>query len=150
MIEVLAVLGLLALVTVGLVQLNLTFSHRVSSTSLNIKAEAEAVETMEALRALRDESWANLSGLLPNTSYYLSYSSSLNKWIITNSDPGPIEGTFERSFKVFQVYRDTASGSIISAGGISDANTLRIESEISWNDHGILKNEKLISYLSNF
>ena len=150
MIEVLAVLGLLALVTVGLVRLNLMFSHKVSSTSLNIKADAGVVEVMEALRALRDESWANLSGLLPNTSYYLSYSSSLNKWIITNFDSGPVDGIFERSFKVFQVYRDATSGSIVSTGGSPDANTLRVEAEIDWNDHGILKNEKLVSYLSNF
>lgn len=150
MIEAIAVLGLLALISAGLVQLNLTFSRSVASTSLNIKAEAVAVETMEAFSALRDESWSNLSALSPDTFYYLSYSDSLKKWSINSSDSGPVEGVFTRSFKIYPVYRDAADGHIVLSGGSYDNNIVRVEAEIDWNDHGVVKNKKLVSYISNF
>ncbi len=149
MIEAIVVLGLLALISAGLVQLNLSFSRSVSSTSLSVEASALEVETMEALRSLRDESWANLSVLAPNTSYYLSYSDSLKKWSIANSDSGLIAGAFTRNFKIYPVYRDT-SGNIVASGGSYDANIIRVETEVDWNDHSVAKNGKLVSYIANF
>lgn len=150
LIEAMVVLGLLAMTVSALVGLDLMFLRRVSSSSFSIKADAIAVETAEAVRALRDENWSNLGNLTPETIYYLSFSDSLKKWTIANSDPGKINGIFSRGFKVFPVYRDSSSGSIIISGGSLDNNILRVEALVSWDDRGTPKSLKITSYLTNF
>jgi len=105
---------------------------------------------MEAVRALKDKNWDNLSNLNSGTTYYLSFSESTKDWTIENLDTGKIQGLFSRSFLVYPVSRDATSGKIISAGGNNDNNTLKVEAVVSWNDRGRDKNIKLTTYLSNF
>ncbi|MBI2454461.1 MAG: prepilin-type N-terminal cleavage/methylation domain-containing protein [Parcubacteria group bacterium] len=150
LVETIVALGLLALVAAGLVQLNFTFRSNVGSTSLGVRANALAAETVEAVRALRDENWSNLDGLTPRADYYLSFSEGLKKWSAVSLNPGKVEAVFTRSFRVFPVYRDSAGGNIVSSGGVLDAETLRVEVIVSWIDRGTLKDQRLISYLSNF
>lgn len=149
LVEAVVALGLLAVIMAALVQLNLAFVRNIGSTALNVRANAIAAETMEALRALRDENWSNLSELTPNLEYYLSFSEGQKKWSAVSLDPGKIEGVFDRDFKVYPVYRDSASGSIVSSGGVLDSETLRVEVVINWTDRGTLKNKRLVSYLSD-
>ena len=150
LIEAVVVLGLIAIVVSALVQLNLAFSRVISSGALTVRADALAVETMEAVRALRDKNWNNLSNLIPETRYYLSFSESAKDWTIVNSDPGKIEGIFSRSFSVYSVSRDVSTGKIVASGGVSGDSTLKIEAIVSWSDRGRDKNIKLTTYLSNF
>lgn len=150
-IELVVVLGLLAVVVSVLVQLNLMFSKGVSSSSLNVRANAVAAETMEALRFLREVNWNNIKNLDPDTDYYLSFSEETSeKWDIENSDPGAVDGIFTRSFLVREVYRDAVTGSIVSSGGELDEETFLVEATISWNDRGSDKNIKLTTYLADY
>lgn len=146
LIEAVVVLGLIATVVSGLVQLNLSFSRNISSEGLNVRADAVAVETMEAVRALRDKSWNNLSNLDYGVTYYLSFSESAKDWTIENSDTGKIQGIFSRSFSVYSVSRDVSSGKIVVSGGNTDSNTLKVETTVGWNDRGRDKNIKLTTY----
>ncbi|MDP3800460.1 MAG: type II secretion system protein [bacterium] len=150
LIEAIVVLGLIGIVVVSLVQLNLAFSHSVSSESLIVRANAVAVETLEAVRILRDKNWNNLSNLTVNTPYYLSFSEGQNDWSIENSEPNKIQNIFSKSFIVYSVYRDLSTGKIVSSGGSIDSNTLKIEAVVSWNDRGRDKNIKLTTFLTNF
>ncbi|MDP3764646.1 MAG: type II secretion system protein [bacterium] len=150
LIEAIVVLGLIGIVVTSLVQLNLAFSNSVSSEGLSVRANAIAVETLEAVRILRDKNWNNLSNLTPNTPYYLSFSESQKDWTIESSDTGKIQGVFSRSFYVYSVSRDITTGKIISSGGSVDSNTLKIEAVVNWNDRGRDKNIKLTTYLANY
>ncbi len=150
LIEVIVVLGLLALVITVFGRLNAVFSMSVSSASLNVRANAIAVETIEAVRFLRDDSWGNISGLSPETDYYLSFSDSDREWHVEYSNPGNIDGIFLRKFSTHSVFRDSVTGQIVSSGGIPDSDTLRVDAEVLWNDRGNQKNYKLTSYFSDF
>ncbi len=150
LVEITIVLGLLAVVVSALVELNLTLSRRMSSASLDIAAAATAAETMEALRALRDESWSNLGDLSPGTDYYLSFSEAAKKWAIQPSDSGKISGVFSRSFRVSPVYRDLASGGVVASGGSLDVKTLLVEANIVWDERGRSKDIKLQTYLTDY
>ena len=150
LIEVIVVLGLLALVITVFGRLNAVFSRSVSSASLNVRANAIAVETMESVRFLRDDNWGNISGLSPETDYYMSFSDSDKEWHIEYSNPGNIDNTFLRKFSTHAVFRDSVTGQIVSSGGIPDNDTLRVDAEVLWNDRGNQKNYKLTSYFSDF
>lgn len=150
LIEAVAVLGLLALGIAGLARLNLTFSANVSAEGLSVRAAALAVETLEAVRSVRDKNWNNLSNLITGETYYLSFSDSGKDWTIVNYDPGKIQGVFVRSFSVYSVSRGAATGQIISSGGVYDGDTLKIEANVAWNERGRDKNIKLTTYLTNF
>lgn len=150
LIEAVAVLGLLALGIAGLARLNLTFSANVSAEGLSVQAAALAVETLEAVRSVRDKNWNNLSNLSPGGTYYLSFSDSAKDWTVVNYDPGKIQGAFVRSFSVYSVSREAATGKIASSGGVYDGDTLKIEASVGWNDRGRDKNIKLTTYLTNF
>ena len=136
LIEAVVVLGLLATVVSGLVQLNLSFSRNISSEGLSVRANAIAVETMEVVRVLRDQNWNNLGNLTPEMPYYLSFSESAKDWTIESSDTGKIQGIFSRSFYVYPVLRDAITGKISASDGNSDSNTLKVEVMVGWNDRG--------------
>jgi len=149
-LEIVIVLGFLGVVAVSLVQLNLMFIRSVSSSSFNARANALAAETAEALRFIKEDQWNNLGNLTPNTVYYLSFSTAPNKWNIVSSDPGKIDGIFARSFLVKDVYRDTATGKIVSSGGSLDDKTLSAEVNVDWNERGKDKNIKLQTYFADY
>lgn len=148
--EIIIVLGFLGIVAVSLVQLNLMFSRGITAGSLNVRANAIGAETMEALRFIKENQWNDLGNLTPNTVYYLSFSTSPNKWNIVSSDPGKIDNIFARTFKVNQVYRDAATGKIVSSGGSLDTKTLLVEANVDWNEKGKDKNIKLNTYLADY
>lgn len=149
LIEAIVVIGLLAIVTAALVQLNAVFARSVYSGSLGVKANIIAIETMEAARAVKEENWNNIGGLSTETSYYLSFSEQDKKWSVTTSDPGAIGGIFSRSFLIRDVYRNPVTGAIAEFG-IPDGNTRQIEANVDWDDRGRPKNLKVTSYLANF
>lgn len=150
LIEAIVVLGLIGIVSASFVSLNISFSKSVSSESLNVRANAVAVETLEAARSLRDKNWNNLNGLTPSIPYYLSFSEGEKDWSIQNSNSDKIQNIFSRKFYVYPVYRDISTGQIVSSGGSLDANTLKIESVVNWDDRGREKEIKLTTFLSNF
>lgn len=149
LVEVIVVLGMLGVVVMAMVQLNLMYSKSISAGSLGIRASAVAVETMEALRSIKEENWAVLADLIPGNTYYLSFSEDDKKWSVEVSDPGKIGGIFSRSFKMSEVYRDYATDSISQSGALDDG-ALGIEANVYWNESGAAKNLRVKSYLENY
>ncbi|MFY9493435.1 MAG: type II secretion system protein [Minisyncoccia bacterium] len=150
LLEIIIVLGFLGIVAVSLVQLNLMFARGVAVSSLNVRANALAAETTEALRFIKEDQWNELGNLTPNTVYYLSFSGSPSRWNIVGSDPGKVDDIFTRTFKVNQVYRDAVTGKIVSSGGSLDTKTLLAEVNIDWNEKGKDKNIKITTYLADY
>ncbi len=149
LVEIIVVLGLLGIVVTAMVQINLMYSRSISAGSLGIRASALAVETVEALRSIKEENWAVLAGLTPGNTYYLSYSEADKKWSVEFSDTGKIGGIFLRSFNISEVYRDYGTDSISPSGAI-DENILGIEANIDWNERENSQNLKVKSYLANY
>lgn len=87
-------------------------------------------EGVEALRLIRDDSFANLSGLSTGTTYYLYYNNTINKWKATTT-PQVVDTIFYRYFTVANVNRDS-NDDITSSGGTLDTGTRKIHLEVAW------------------
>ncbi|RJQ13905.1 hypothetical protein C4553_02015 [Candidatus Parcubacteria bacterium] len=110
-----------------------------------------AQEGIEAVRSLRDQSWTtNITPLINGTQYYLSTSSS--GWLITTTNPGPIQGKFTRSIVLEEVRRDSGGKSdILLSGGSVDPNTRKLTVTIQWIDQqGVARTYSVPTYITNF
>lgn len=108
-----------------------------------------AKSSLEQARAVRDEDWANISSLTPESSYYFTSNlASPAKWI---SQVGTgSEDKYTIWITVSEVRRD-GDDNIVSAGGTyTDANTLKITSNVSWSTTDGVKQIKLFEYLTDF
>jgi len=83
-----------------------------------------AAETIEATRSVRNEDWNNFSSLSLDILYYPVISS--NKWTLSSTDPGSINGVYDRWVIIEKVYRDANDN--ISSSGTEDNQTKKITS----------------------
>lgn len=94
----------------------------------NIQAAFLLEEGMEALRSLRDSGWsAKIAPLPTSTPYYFYFNAS--GWQATTTNVY-IDGVFERSFLLANVFRDANDN--IAASGALDPNTRKITVSVSW------------------
>jgi len=105
-----------------------------------------AAETIEATRSVRNEDWNNFSSLSLDIPYYPVISS--NKWTLSSTDPGSINGVYDRWVIIEKVYRDANDN--ISSSGTEDNQTKKITAFVEWNDRGKIKQIDLITYLTNW
>ena len=146
MIEVIVCLTIIVISFWGFLELisyNLKIQER---NKAKIEATNLAVETIEAIRSIRDEDWNNLASLSLETRYYPVVSG--NKWILTLTNPGPINGIYDCWVVLEKVYRDINDD--ISPSGIEDPETKKATAFIEWNDRGQIKQFNLTSYLTNW
>lgn len=128
-----------AFAQVGLLSLRLLRTEKE-----NLEAAFLAQEEMNAMRALRDESWTNnIATFANNTLYYPTIENS--KWKLVTGSSTLINGTYTRSLTLQNVYRDAQDK--ISTTGILDPNTRKITAQVGWNK---IKWIQLTAYLTNF
>lgn len=108
----------------------------------NLQAVLLAKEGLDAVRSLRDESWANVASSTLGAAYYPIIENG--KWKLSAIDPGLINGLFTRKIIFDRVYRN-ALDQIVSSG-IEDDGTRKITAEIIWNG----KAYRISSYFTNF
>lgn len=113
---------------------------------LKIEALSLATEAMESIRSIRDEDWTNIDSLVFGTQYYPTIST--NKWTLSSTNPGPINGVHDRWITIERVFRD--SNDDIAAAGIEDTETRKITAIVEWNDHGTIRDVSLTSYLTSW
>lgn len=113
---------------------------------LKIEALSLATEAMESIRSVRDEDWTNIDSLVFGTQYYPTIST--NKWTLSSTNPGPINGVHDRWITIERVFRD--SNDDIAAAGIEDTETRKITAIVEWNDHGTIRDVSLTSYLTSW
>lgn len=146
LVEALVASGICAAVIAGALAAFLLATEAGSSNGKAVEANYLADEGIEAVRLLRDGSYStNIAPLTSGTTYYLGFSS--NAWHATTTN-AYVDGTFERSFVLGDVYRD-ASANITLSGGTLDSNTKKVTVTVSWSSGNGTSSRSLSAYLSN-
>jgi Tfp pilus assembly protein PilV len=125
LVEVLIGVGIAALVGV-FVGLTVTqFAEARNVILHDVKKAYLAEEGYELVRFLRDEDWTNLSSLTSHTKYGLDTSTTT---ISTSASPELIDGTYERSFELRPVYRNSSDTIVASttSGATVDNNSKEV------------------------
>lgn len=147
LIEIIMVVAVGAGVFLSVEQyLNLSLRAAAQNVS-RVEAMYLAESSLEQARAIRDASWASISGLTPGANYYFAADASSPQQWIAQAGTKNI-GKYAVRIATSQVQRD-ASDNIVSSGGTIDANTLKITSNVSWSENGATKQVTLSAYLAN-
>lgn len=132
-IEVVVVVFVTTVLLYSVVQLALLSLQVSREKKLELRAAYYVHEGVEAIRAMRDESWATrIASLTASSVYYIIPAS--NSWIFSASNPGPLDGIFTRTAIMQNVSRDAATDDIdASGGGVDDPDTKRFTVSAAWN-----------------
>jgi hypothetical protein len=109
-----------------------------------------ASEGIEAVRSIKNQSYANLTSV--NSSSRAVVRNVSNVWAFgaDNSSDSFDSGKYTRTVKVESVNRD-GSGNIVSSGGTLDPDTRKITSTVSWNFNSARpESVTLTTYLSDW
>jgi len=146
MIEVIVCLAIIAIsfwTFLELAKYNLRIQEQ---TQAKMEAMTLAAETVEAVRSIRDEDWNNLASLSLGTKYYPVISA--NKWTLVSTNPGSVNGIYNRWVVLEKVYRDANDD--ISPSGTEDIQTKKITALVEWIDRGQTEQINLTTYLTNW
>ena len=127
------------LVAISIVVVSILAAMAVAQKSMAVSRQAlyssQAVflleEGAEAVRILRDNGWANISGLETSTTYYPVFSEGAWSLSATSTQVG----IFTRTVTVAAVNRNSTTGDI-DAGGDDDPGTKLITITVSWPEGG--------------
>ena len=111
-----------------------------------IEALSLASEAIEAVRSIRNENWANLLSLTPGARSYPIISE--NKWVLSETEPELINGSYNRWFVAEKVYRD--SNDDINASGAEDGQTIKVTAVVEWTHRNKTNQMTLITYLTDW
>ena len=121
-------------------------SLRVSrSTAQLVQASLLLEESLEVAKFFRDASWANISAPATGATYYLSFNGT--NWATSTANTY-IDGVFERTIRLDDVYRD-GTDDIVSIGGTLDAGTRKVTATVSWWDRTATTTRTIETYLVN-
>lgn len=133
---------------VGFLQVGVAALRLLKAEKTNLEATLLAREGLEAARAARDESWANIASLTdvssPSPRYYPVIQNG--KWALSSVSPGLINGAYDRFIQVEKVSRD-GSDKIAASGGSDDTGTRKITAHASSPSSGDIV---VVTYLTNF
>jgi len=121
---------------------------RISAQSLpRVQAAMLAEEGLEALRSMRDESYAgNIVSLSNGSIYGIEWRQSISSYRATTSIAS-ISGNFVRTFTVADAYRDGSYN--LASSGTVDPNTKLVTMNVAWNTGSATSTFQLQSYISN-
>lgn len=147
MIEIIIVIAVILISAEGFIQIQRASAKLLRSTRENMEATFVAEEGVEAMRAVRDESWSNISTLADDTNYYPVVQNS--KWSLNISVPPLVNGKYNRVVYFNQVFRDAQDK--IAVSGTPDAETRKVTVVVSWTgESGGNKQIILNTYLTDF
>lgn len=141
------------LVAVSIITVSILAAMAVAQKSIYVSRQAVHAtqaaflleEGAEAVRILRDNSWSNISSLIPATSYYPFFSGGT--W--TLSPTANTVGIFTRTVSVALVNRDNSTQDI-SALGTDDPGTKLVTVTVSWMEGGNVITKTLEFYIMDF
>jgi Tfp pilus assembly protein PilV len=144
MIEILVALSIIVIAILSfmnVVQKAINLSVRsVHSTQAAFLLE----EGAEAVRVVRDNAWANISGLTNGTNYYPTF--SVDTW--TLSSTSNTVGIFTRTVSIASVNRNSTTQDI-SSSGTNDAGTKLVTVTVSWVEAGTTISKTLSFYITD-
>ena len=146
LVEAIVAVSVVSVVLLSLSGVAIFLSRASSNNTAKIQAAFLAEEGIEAVRILRDNGWSlKIASLDPDTAYYLAYVGGT--WNAT-TDVTLIDSTFERTFVLENVYRNS-SYDIVSTGGTLDPNTKKVTVSVSWSPSGLTSTKSFSTYLAN-
>ncbi len=148
-VEIVVASAVIAVALFGLLGAGQYYLRLARDTNRNVQAQALLEEGLEALRSMRDESYAaQISPLSTSgTTYYLYWNGSL--WRSTTTTQ-LVSGLFTRSFSVAAVSRDV-NDEIVSSGGTNDPNTRKFTVSVTWlGSNGSTSQKTISEYLTNY
>jgi type II secretory pathway pseudopilin PulG len=101
-------------------------------------------EGAEAVRSIRDTSWATIAALTNGTTYYLSWSGTA--WSLTTT-PSTVDA-FTRTVVLSAVSRDSTDD-IVESGGTLDTDTRKVVITTTWSAQSASRSENVSLYLTN-
>lgn len=105
-------------------------------------------EGVEAVKSIRDDSWANISSLTLNTNYYLTFNTGSSKWSLGTVATADIDSLFTRTIVFSAVNRD--SNDDIATSGTLDPRTKKVSVVVSWPvSGGTTSTKNLDFYISD-
>ena len=146
LIEVVVGSTIISLSLIGILSVISNSLHLVDNSLRKAQAGYLMLEGGEAVRSMRDISWANINGLSTTTTYYLTFSTPTGRFA-TTSENTFIDGIFERSFTTADVFRNTSDD--ISLSGTYDAGIRKIRMNVSWWNRNATTTTTTDFYLTN-
>lgn len=111
----------------------------------DVQASILLEEGVEVIKILRDSSWdTKIAVLTPGTYYSLAYTGST--WTATTTN-NYIDGVFNRTFVLGEVYRDTNDE--ISLSGTSDIGTRKVTVFVSYLTLFGTTTKQMSAYITN-
>ncbi len=151
LIELVIATGIVAITLLVFAQAAITFLRAAQISADDQDAAFLAREGMEAVRAVRDQSWSSNIAVLANDTIYYATATS-GSWILTTSNPGQLLGKFTRAIIFSAVNRsDGGFGDIVATGGTLDPKTKKVLVRVQWTGvDGSARTFDLTSYLTYF
>lgn len=147
LVEIVVVVAMIGLTIFSLYELVVVSRAAQARELRRIQAVSLAQEGLEAVRIIRDQSWsANLASLSVGTNYYATLSGS--SWTLTTTNPGPIDGLYNRTIVFANVNRDANDN--ISTVGSEDDDTRQVTASVTWVERGNNRTVSLATYITNF
>lgn len=157
-IEILVVISIIVIALTSLLEL-VSFSLKISTlVKQTTQANLLAQETMEQGRNFRDGiNWNNddsnnqydgLGVVSLGIAYHLEKSSDIpSKWMLITGEE--TIDSFTRKVVFENVMRD-GNYNIVFSGGTNDPNTKKVTVTVSWQERGVIRQVKLVTYLTNW
>ena len=143
LVEIVIVTAIVTLSLAGFLQAGIIAIRLLQAEKETLEASLLAEEAVEAIRALRDESWANnIATLTTGVTYYPIIENG--KWKFSTYDPGVINGKYRRTVVLNGVFRNASDQ--IASSGTSDSGTLKVTSTVTWGG----KTSTLTTYITDF
>lgn len=147
LVEIVVVIGIITVALFSFSQTGIVAVKVLRQEKENMEATLLAKETIEAARAVRDESWTNNIAPLANGQIYYPIIEN-GKWKLSASSPGFINGKYDRYVIFNEVLRDAQDR--IAASGNVDAGTRKITSRAQWFRYNATSTIELVTYITNF
>lgn len=144
LVEIVIVVAIVSAVLFAFLEVEWISIKLLRTEKENTQATLLGQETLEAVRALRDQSWANnITPLATDgTRYYPIIENG--RWRIVTANPGLINGKYTRYALFEAVARDGADK--IAPSGANDAGTRKVTSRVTWGT----KQHDLVTYITDF
>lgn len=144
LVEAIIVSAIAASFIVALSFVNTSYLNYAFGESNVLGANSLAIESLEAVRFMRDKSWtANIAPLTAGQEYFLYFNGISWSATTTVQTPSP----FWRTFRINNVYRD--AGDNISASGNLDSGTKLVTTSVSWAVKGATTTKTMQTYITN-
>ncbi|OHA03784.1 MAG: hypothetical protein A3J58_00755 [Candidatus Sungbacteria bacterium RIFCSPHIGHO2_02_FULL_52_23] len=127
LMEVVVATAVVTLALVSFSQAGVLATRLLRNQKATLEATLLAQEGLEAVRMVRDASWADITwrtGLQnPSLRYYPVVENGI--WVLATTSPGLVNGVYDRYVQFEKVGRD-ASDRIVASGGTDDSGTRRV------------------------